>query len=98
DFAHLGEARGGTVGRQAHHFVFVAIMGKAEILRYGLIKYAERMWEMHPAFEHDIRPAPDPPGGAGEIAEPVDRDDDRLLEWRNVESGREMRQMMLDRV
>ena len=41
-------------------------------------------------------PLPDAPGGAGEIAEAVDRDDHCLLERRDVEGRGEMREVMLD--
>ena len=43
-------------------------------------------------------PLPDTPGRAREIAEAVDRDDDRLLEGRHVKGGGQMREMMLDLV
>ena len=46
-------------------------------------------------MEMVVAPA-DAPGRAGEIAEAVDRDDDRLLERRNVEGRGQMREMMLD--
>jgi len=39
---------------------------------------------MHPPLDADLRPATDPPGGAGKVAETVDRNDDRLIEGRDV--------------
>ena len=38
------------------------------------------------------------PGGAGKVAEPIDRDDDCLIERRDVEGRREMGEVMLDLV
>ena len=41
-------------------------------------------------------PLPTPQAALAEIAEAVDRDDDRLLERRNMKGRGKMRQMMLD--
>ncbi len=73
-------------------------MGKAEILRERLIEDAERMREIDAAIDPDGGALPDTPGGAGEIAKTVDRDDDRLLEGRDVEGGGEVGEMVLDLV
>ena len=71
-------------------------MRKAEILRQRLIEDAERMREIDAAVDGDLRPAADAPGGAGEIAEAIDRNDDRLIEGRDVKGRGQMRQMMFD--
>src|SRR5215831_9805235 len=44
----------------------------------------------------DLRACADAPGGACEIPGAVHRHHDRLLEGRDIEGGREMRQMVLD--
>ena len=41
-------------------------------------------------------PSPAAPGGAGEIAEAVDRNDNRVRERRDVECRGQMREMVLD--
>ena len=71
-------------------------MGKAKILRQRLIEDAERMRKIDAAIDADVAALPDAPGGAGEIAEAVDRDDDRLLEGRDVKGRGEMGEVMLD--
>ena len=53
---------------------------------------------MHPALDADLRPATDSPGGAGKVAETIDRNDDRLVEGRHVKRRGQMREMMLDGV
>src|SRR5438552_18252032 len=98
DLARRVPARRRAVGRQAHDLVFVTVIGKAEILGQGLVEDAERVREMHPALDADLRPATDPPGGAGKVAQTIDRNDNRLVEGRDVECRGQMREMMLDRV
>jgi hypothetical protein len=60
-------------------------MGKAEILRERLVEDAERVREMHPAVDLDVGALRDPPGGAGKIAEAIDRGDNGFLERRDME-------------
>ena len=87
-----------AVGRQAHDLVLVAVMRKAQILRQRLIKDAERMREIHPPIDGDGLAPADPPCRAGEVAKPIDRDDDCFLERRNMKGRGKVRQMMLDPV
>ena len=73
-------------------------MRKAEILRQRLIEDAERMRKIHPSIDRDVCALARPPGRAGEIAEAIDRDDDRLFERRNMKGRGQMREVMLDPV
>ena len=43
DLAHLGQEIGLAVGRQSHDLVFVAVIGKAQVLREGLVEDTERV-------------------------------------------------------
>ena len=87
-----------AVRREPHDLVLVAVMRKAEILRQRLIEDAERVREIDPPFDRNLSALADAPRGAREVAKTIDRHDDRLLERRNVERRRQMREMMLDRV
>ena len=98
DLAHGIHERRLAVGRKAHDLVLVAIVGKAQILRQRLVEDAERMRKIHPPVDGDVLALADAPGGAGEIAEPVDRNDDGLLERRDMKGRGKMREMMLDLV
>ena len=71
-------------------------MRKAEVLRQRLVEDAERMREVDLVLDLDLRAAADAPGRAGEVAEAVHRDDDRLVERRDVEGRRQVRQVVLD--
>src|SRR6266496_2614579 len=97
-FAHRIHEGRLAVGRKAHDFVLVAIMRKAQILRQCLIENSERMRKIHPSINRDVFALAEAPGGAREVPEPVDRYDDSLFEWRNVEGRGKMRQMMFDLV
>src|ERR1700730_12601638 len=68
------------------------------MLGQGLVKDAERMREMLPPRDADLRPATDPPGGAGKVAETVDRNDARLVQRRDGEGRGQMSEMVLDGV
>ena len=61
-----------------------------------LIENAERMRKQDRPSTLDGCASPDAPGRAGEIAEPVDRDDHGLVERRDMEGGGQMREVMLD--
>ena len=99
DLAHGIEVRRLAIRRKPHHLVFVAIMGKAEILRQRLVEDAERMRKIHAAvLPRDRSPLPDAPSRTGEIAEAVDRNDHGLLERRHVKGRGQMREVMLDSV
>jgi hypothetical protein len=71
-------------------------MWKPEIL--SLVEDAERVREQDASLDLDVRALAQPPGGAGKIAEPVDRDDDGFFERRNMECRRQMGEVMLDGV
>ena len=96
DLAHGVQIDRPAIGREAHHLVFVAVVRKAEILGQRLIEDAERMREVHAAVDRERAPSPHAPGCAGEVAEAVDRNDDRLIEGRHVKGGGKMREMMFD--
>ena len=96
DLAHGIQERRLAVRREPHDFVLVAIMRKAQILRERLIEDAKRMRKKHASIDGDVGAPADPPGSAGEIAEAIDRDNDRLIEWRNVKGRGQMREMMFD--
>src|SRR5262245_9122962 len=98
DVAHVAEEARPSVWRQPHDFVFVAIVRKAEKLRDRLIEDAERVGEVDPFGDPYVVAASNAPGGAGEVAEAVERYRHRLVEGRDVERGGEVRQMVLDRV
>ena len=86
-----------AIGREPHDLVLVAVVRKAEILRERLVEDAERMREIAPARRSRCRvPCPTPQAALRKVAEAIDRDDDRLLERRDVEGRGEMREMMLD--
>ena len=74
-----------AVGGKPHQLVFVAIMGKAEILGHGLVEDAERMRKQHAAVERQVSSAADTPRRAGKIAEAIDRDDNSFAERRGIE-------------
>ena len=48
DLAHLCEVIWFAVGRQPHHFVLVAVVGKPDELRQRRIKNSERMGKVNP--------------------------------------------------
>src|SRR5207245_2230172 len=75
DLAHGVEEGCAPIGGEPHHLVIVAIVRKAEILRKRLIKHAERMREIHAALDIDLAVRGRAPGGAGEIAKAIHRDD-----------------------
>src|SRR5262245_46874915 len=98
DLAHrLHEGRP-AIGREAHNLVLVAVMRKAQILGQRLIEDAERMREIDPPTIGDVTALADAPGRAGEVPESIDRNDDGLRKWRNVESRGKMGQMMFNLV
>ena len=70
DAAHLRQEAWRSVGRQPHHFVFVAVMRKAEILRDRLIENAERMREQRPALDVDGRASPTPQAALAKSPKP----------------------------
>ena len=73
-------------------------MRKAEILGERLVENPEGVREMHASLDFYVCAASYAPGGACEIAETIDGDDDSVGEWRHMEGRGEMREMMLDLV
>ena len=61
---------------------------ETEILRERLIEDAKRVRKIDtlPSILIDLTVS-DTPGGAGKIAKTIDRNDDRLIERRNVKGG-----------
>ena len=98
DLAHLTHKCRLAVGREPHDLVLVAVMGKAEVLGERLVEDAERVRKEDTPLNPDVGALPHAPGGAAEISKTVDGDDDGLLEWRDVEGGGEMGEMVLDMV
>ena len=60
-------------------------MGKPEILRQRLIENPKGVREMHATLDFDLAVDSHAPGGAGKVAEPINRHDDCLIERRDVE-------------
>src|SRR5690348_6373882 len=70
-----------TVRGQAHHFVFVTELRKAEILRDCGVIQAERVWERDCAS--DLHPIADPqaPHSACKVAQTISGEQESVLEW-----------------
>ena len=85
-----------AIGRQSHDLVFVAVMLEAKILGQGFVEDSQRMREMHAPVDGDGSAVAHAPGGAGKIAEAIDRHHRSALEWRYQEGRSEMRLVVLD--
>ena len=97
ELAHLREeALGVAVGREAHHLALVAVLREAEPLRDGRVEDPERVREEH-AVEH-LEPvaAAVAEHRRGEVAEAVEREHRRLVERRDEERARGVREVVLD--
>jgi hypothetical protein len=68
------------VGGEAHHFVLVAVLRKAEELRERGIEDAEGVRKQDGALDLDLVALADAPHDAAEVAETVDGDDGGVLE------------------
>src|ERR1035437_486172 len=84
DLPHGVQVDRPAIGGEAHYLVFVAVVRKSEILGQRLIENSERMREVHAAVDRESVPSSRAPGCTGEVAEAVDRNDDRLIEGRDV--------------
>src|SRR6516164_3111519 len=87
-FAHWLHARRRPIRREAHHLVFVTVIGKAEILGQSLIKDTERMRKIYPTLDRNVGFPTHTPCRAGEVTEAIDRDDSCFFERRNVKCRR----------
>ena len=85
-----------AVRREPHHFEFVAVLGKAEVLRDGQVQHAERVGKKHTPVDGDPCPVEHAPRGADEVAESVDRADGGVLEGTHVRGAGQVRRMVLD--
>src|SRR5262249_19518402 len=72
DLVHGIHKCGLAVRCEAHDFVLVAVVRKAQKLRECLIKDAERMWEIHPSIDGNICTLAYSPSCATKISEAVD--------------------------
>ncbi len=84
------------VRRQPHHLVLVAVSVEPQVLGDGGVEKAQRMRKRHLAVHVDAVPAAGAPHAAGEVAQPVQRKQRRLLERRDEEARREVGAMVLD--
>src|ERR1044071_5745078 len=96
DAAHRIEMRRLSVRREAHDFVLVAVMRKAQILGQRLIEDAERMRKKDLAVDGKRWSGACAPRAAGEIPEAVHRDDGRLAKGRDVKRRGQMRHVVFD--
>ena len=97
ELAHLRqEALGVAVRREAHHLALVAVLREAEPLRDGRVEDPERVREEH-ALEH-LEPvaAAVAEHRRREVAEAVEREHRRLVERRDEERARGVREVVLD--
>src|SRR5688572_17643514 len=74
--AHLLEIPMLAVRRQAHHFVFVAVMRDTGVLSDRFVEDPQGVREVNFAVDLDPIVFSDAPGSAREVAETVDRHDD----------------------
>jgi hypothetical protein len=87
-----------AVRREPHHLPLVAVLREAEPLRERRVVDPERMRERD-AVEHLERvPAAVREQRGCEVAEPVHRQDGGLVEGRDEERGRRVREVVLDAV
>jgi hypothetical protein len=70
--------------------------GESQVLRNGLVEYAERMWKVYAPVSRDDVSRRNPPSGTGEVAEAVNRNDGRLIKRANMKCGGEVREMMFN--
>ncbi len=85
-----------AVRREAHHLPLVSVVREAEVLGQRGVEHPERVRE-EDAVEHlDRAAAADRGEGRAEVAEAVDREDRRLLEGRDEERARRVREVVLD--
>src|SRR5437868_2433667 len=61
-----------AIRRKPHHFVFIAVMRKSEVLSDCLVEDAERMRKQHAFGDMKIRSSSHSPGCTREVAEAVD--------------------------
>ena len=72
--------------------------GKPEVLGDRGVEDAHRVRELDPVLDLHLVAAAHAPHGADEVAEAVDREQRRLVEWRHEEAARHVRLMVLDAV
>src|SRR5687767_2780651 len=96
DLPKLIDETWAAVRREAHHLAFVAVMRKAEKLGCRCVDDADRMRILDLSEYLDLVAVARGPHGRNKVAETIDRQQRRILEWGNVETARQMRAMMLD--
>ncbi len=94
--AHQIEVARLTVGREAHDFAFVAILGKAQPLTHGGVEDAERVRKIDLVLHLELIIRAGAPHGRDEIARAIHREDRRVFEGRDKKRGRHMRPVMFD--
>src|SRR5437667_6666174 len=96
DAVHLVDVDRIPVGSQAHHFIFVTIMGKAKVVRNRFVKNSERMRKVYVTLDRYVAITTPSPGRTREVAEPVDRHDRGITKWRHIVGREKVAQMMFD--
>ena len=85
-----------AVSGQAHDLVFVAKLAKPEILRHGGVIHAQRVRKCDGARDIHAIALARSPHRAGEIAQPVGREQRGLFEGRNKKRARQMSLVVFD--
>ena len=99
DLAHRVEVARLAVGREAHHLVLVAVVREAQVLRERLVEDAERVREVDALRRRRSRvPRPTPHAALAKSPKPSTETTDGLVERRDVEGRREVREVVLDAV
>ena len=84
-----------AIGGETHHFVFVAVLGKAEELRERRVEDAEGVRKQDRALDLDPIALAEAPHDAAEVAETVDRNDGGVFEGRGEERAGQVGAVML---
>lgn len=81
NFTHGADELWLSVRSKPHNLVLIAVVLEAQILRQCLVEDAERMGEEDVAVDPDVLTVTYPPSGASEIAETINGNDYRIIEW-----------------
>ena len=92
----IEELLGVAVRRETHHLALVAVLREPEPLRDGRVEDPERVREQDAVEDLERVVAPVAEHRRGEVAEPVERQHRRLVERRDEERARGMREVVLD--
>ena len=84
-----------AVRRQPHHLVLVPVLGEAEVLGHRRVIQAQGVREQHPAPDLYVAFGGRTPQHAGEVPQPVERQDGGLVVWGAVEGAGGVGDVML---